>query len=82
MLARDQIDHFKTFGFLVCRQVFSSEEVYHIIEEAEALGVTMFVGSGTRQAWAHALGKGEPSDDSTVIMQHYEKLAAIEWPED
>ena len=51
-------------------------------EEAEALGVTMFVGSGTRQAWAHALGKGAPADDSTVIMQHYERLAAIEWPED
>ena len=58
------------------------KDVRLCIEEAEALGVTMFVGSGTRQAWAHALGKGEPSDDSTVIMQHYEKLAAIEWPED
>ena len=42
----------------------------------------MFVGSGTRQAWAHALGHGKPEDDSTVIMRHYEKLAAVEWPED
>ena len=58
------------------------KDVRLCIEEAEALGVTMIVGSGTRQAWAHAQGKGEPSDDSTVIMQHYEKLAAIEWPED
>ena len=58
------------------------KDVRLCIEEAEALGVTMFVGSGTRQAWAHALGKGDPSDDSTVSMQHYEKLAAIEWPED
>lgn len=58
------------------------KDVRLCVEEAEALGVTMFVGSGTRQAWAHALGKGEPSDDSTVIMQHYERLAAIEWPED
>lgn len=58
------------------------KDVRLCLEEAEALGVTMFVGSGTRQAWTHALGKGEPADDSTVIMQHYEKLAAIEWPED
>ncbi len=58
------------------------KDVRLCLEEAEALGVTMFVGSGTRQAWAHALGKGAPADDSTVIMQHYERLAAIEWPED
>ena len=58
------------------------KDVRLCVEEAEALGVTMFVGSGTRQAWAHALGKGEPADDSTVIMQHYERLAAIEWPDD
>lgn len=58
------------------------KDVRLCLEEAEALGVTMFVGSGTRQAWAHALGNGKPEDDSTVIMQHYEKLASIEWPED
>jgi len=58
------------------------KDVRLCLEEAEALGVTMFVGSGTRQAWAHALGKGAPADDSTVIMQHYERLAAIEWPEE
>ena len=46
MLARDQIDHFKTFGFLVCRQVFSSEEVYHIIEEADALYSSASARSG------------------------------------
>ena len=58
------------------------KDVRLCLEEAEALGATMFVGSGTRQAWAHALGHGAPSDDSTAIMRHYEKLAAIEWPED
>lgn len=58
------------------------KDVRLCLEEAEALGVPMFVGSGTRQAWAFALGKGAPADDSTEIMQHYEKLAAIEWPED
>jgi 3-hydroxyisobutyrate dehydrogenase-like beta-hydroxyacid dehydrogenase len=58
------------------------KDVRLCLEEAEALGVPMFVGSGTRQAWSYALSKGEPSDDSTVIMKHYEKLAAVEWPED
>jgi 3-hydroxyisobutyrate dehydrogenase-like beta-hydroxyacid dehydrogenase len=51
------------------------------LEEAEAQGITMFVGAGARQAWSFAIGQGGPAEDSTQIMEHYEKLAAIEWPE-
>ena len=57
------------------------KDVRLCLEEAEAMGVTMFVGTGTRQAWSYAVTKGAPGDDSTVIMRHYEKLAAVEWPE-
>jgi len=51
------------------------------LEEAEAQGVTMFVGSGARQAWSFAMAQGSVAEDSTQIMEHYEALAAVEWPE-
>ncbi|MFT6583554.1 MAG: 3-hydroxyisobutyrate dehydrogenase-like beta-hydroxyacid dehydrogenase [Alphaproteobacteria bacterium] len=51
------------------------------LEEAEAQGVTMFVGNGARQAWSFALNKGSAAEDSTQIMEHFEALAEIEWPD-
>lgn len=50
------------------------------LEEAEAQGVTMFVGSGARQAWSFAMAQGSATEDSTQIMEHYEALASVEWP--
>ncbi len=50
------------------------------LEEAEAQGVTMFVGSGARQAWSFALNKGSAAEDSTQIIEHYETLAGVKWP--
>ncbi len=58
------------------------KDVRLCLEEAEAMGVPMFVGSGTRQAWSYALSNAEPGEDSTAIMRHYERLAAVEWPSD
>jgi len=52
------------------------------LEEAEAQGVTMFVGNGARQAWSFALNKGSAAEDSTQIMEHFETLAEVEWPTD
>ena len=56
------------------------KDVRLCLEEAEAQGVTMFVGSGTRQAWSFAMAQGTETEDSTQIMEHYEALAAVEWP--
>ena len=57
------------------------KDVRLCLEEAEAMGVPMFVGTGTRQAWSYAVANGEAGEDSTAIMRHYERLAAVEWPE-
>ncbi len=37
MLTQDQIDHFETFGFLACRQIFTSEETDQTTLDAESL---------------------------------------------
>ena len=46
MLTQDQIDHFETFGFLVCRQIFTSEEIDQIRLEAESLYTAIPAQSG------------------------------------
>jgi 3-hydroxyisobutyrate dehydrogenase-like beta-hydroxyacid dehydrogenase len=56
------------------------KDVRLCVEEAEAMGVPMFVGTGTRQAWSYAVANAEPGEDSTAIMRHYERLASVEWP--
>ena len=58
------------------------KDVRLCLEEAEAMGVPMFVGTGTRQAWSYAVTNAEAGEDSTAIMRHYERLAAVEWPGD
>ena len=58
------------------------KDVRLCLEEAEAQGITMFVGNATRQAWSFALNQGEAGEDSTQIIEHYENLAGVEWPED
>lgn len=58
------------------------KDVRLCLEEAEAQGITMFVGNATRQAWSFALNQGEAGEDSTQIIEHYENLAGVDWPED
>jgi hypothetical protein len=40
MLTQDQIDHFETFGFLVCQQIFTSGEIDQIIQAVETVFAT------------------------------------------
>lgn len=47
------------------------------LDEAERLGVPMWVGTSVRQLWQYAMSQGGPDEDYTEILKHLEKWAAV-----
>lgn len=48
------------------------------LEQAEALGVPMWVGNAVRQLWAYVISQGGGASDYTTIIQYIEKWAGVE----
>jgi 2-hydroxy-3-oxopropionate reductase len=48
------------------------------LEEAEVLGVPMWLGNTTRQLWAYALSQGGGPEDYTTIIKYIETWAGVE----
>jgi len=48
------------------------------LEQAETLGVPMWVGNAVRQLWAYAVGQGGGPRDFTTIIQYIESWAGVE----
>ena len=48
------------------------------LEQAERLGVPMWVGNAVRQLWAYAVSQGGGSRDFTTIIQYIESWAGVE----
>ncbi len=54
------------------------KDVKLCLEEADALGVPMFVGQGVRQAWFLACQEIGANEDFTKIVQYVERWAGVE----
>ncbi len=54
------------------------KDVKLCMEEAERLGVPMWVGNAVRQIWAYAVGQGGGPRDFTTIIQYIESWAGVE----
>jgi 3-hydroxyisobutyrate dehydrogenase-like beta-hydroxyacid dehydrogenase len=48
------------------------------LEQAETLGVPMWVGNAVRQLWAYAVSQGGGPRDFTTIIQYIESWAGVE----
>jgi 3-hydroxyisobutyrate dehydrogenase-like beta-hydroxyacid dehydrogenase len=61
---------------------FSTDLMYKDVklcmEEAETLGVPMWVGNAVRQLWAYAVSQGGGPRDFTTIIQYIESWAGVE----
>ena len=54
------------------------KDVKLCMEEAETLGVPMWVGNAVRQIWAYAVSQGGGPRDFTTIIQYIESSAGVE----
>ena len=54
------------------------KDVCLCLEEAEDLGVPMWVGTSVKQLWAFAMSQGAAMDDMTTLVKHLEKLVGVE----
>jgi 3-hydroxyisobutyrate dehydrogenase-like beta-hydroxyacid dehydrogenase len=54
------------------------KDVKLCLEEAETLGVPMWVGNAVRQLWAYAVSQGGGPRDFTTIIQYIESWAGVE----
>jgi 3-hydroxyisobutyrate dehydrogenase-like beta-hydroxyacid dehydrogenase len=54
------------------------KDVKLCMEEAETLGVPMWVGNAVRQLWAYAVSQGGGPRDFTTIIQYIESWAGVE----
>jgi 3-hydroxyisobutyrate dehydrogenase-like beta-hydroxyacid dehydrogenase len=48
------------------------------LEQAESLGVPMWIGNAVRQLWAYAVSQGGGPRDFTTIIQYLEQWAGVE----
>jgi 3-hydroxyisobutyrate dehydrogenase-like beta-hydroxyacid dehydrogenase len=62
------------FGFALS---LMAKDVKLCIEEAEALGVPMWVGNAVKQLWLYGQSQGGPDQDMTEIIRHIEKWADV-----
>ena len=62
------------FGFALG---LMAKDVKLCIEEAEALGVPMWIGSAVKQLWLYGLSQGGPDQDMTEIIRHIEKWSDV-----
>ncbi len=54
------------------------KDVKLCLEQAETLGVPMWVGNAVRQLWAYAVSQGGGPRDFTTIIQYIESWAGVE----
>jgi 3-hydroxyisobutyrate dehydrogenase-like beta-hydroxyacid dehydrogenase len=62
------------FGFALG---LMAKDVRLCIEEAEALGVPMWIGSAVKQLWLYGQSQGGPDQDITEIIRHIEKWSDV-----
>jgi 3-hydroxyisobutyrate dehydrogenase-like beta-hydroxyacid dehydrogenase len=62
------------FGFALA---LMAKDVKLCIEEAEALGVPMWIGSAVKQVWLYGQSQGGPDQDMTEIIRHIEKWSDV-----
>jgi 3-hydroxyisobutyrate dehydrogenase-like beta-hydroxyacid dehydrogenase len=62
------------FGFALA---LMAKDVRLCIEEAEALGVPMWIGSAVKQLWLYGQSQGGPDQDITEIIRHIEKWSDV-----
>jgi 3-hydroxyisobutyrate dehydrogenase-like beta-hydroxyacid dehydrogenase len=63
------------FGFT---NALMHKDVKLCVEEAEAMGVPMWVGSAVRQLWAYTANRMGPDTDFTSIVRSIEEWAGVE----
>jgi 3-hydroxyisobutyrate dehydrogenase-like beta-hydroxyacid dehydrogenase len=63
------------FGFT---NALMHKDVKLCVEEAEAMGVPMWVGSAVRQLWAYTATRMGPETDFTTIVKSLEEWAGVE----
>jgi 3-hydroxyisobutyrate dehydrogenase-like beta-hydroxyacid dehydrogenase len=63
------------FGFT---NALMHKDVKLCVEEAEAMGVPMWVGSAVRQLWAYTVSRMGPDTDFTTIVRTIEEWAGVE----
>lgn len=62
------------FGF---RTELLTKDVRLCLEQADALGVTMWIGHAVRQMWNFAVSQGGGKDDFTSIIKYMEEWAGV-----
>ena len=62
------------FGFALG---LMTKDVKLCIDEAEALGVPMWIGSAVKQLWQYGLSQGGPDQDITALITHLEKWSSV-----
>jgi 3-hydroxyisobutyrate dehydrogenase-like beta-hydroxyacid dehydrogenase len=62
------------FGF---KTELAYKDIKLCLEQAEALGVPMWVGNAVRQLWAYAMSQGAGPQDFTTIIQYIEAWAGV-----
>jgi 3-hydroxyisobutyrate dehydrogenase-like beta-hydroxyacid dehydrogenase len=62
------------FGFAMA---LMTKDVKLCIDEAEAQGVPMWIGSAVKQVWQYGLNQGGPDQDFTEIIRHMEKWSDV-----
>jgi len=67
----------RTFDY-GAKMAISWKDLRLCLEEAEALGVTMWVGSAVRQLWGYAVAHGGTEPDVTTLVKHLEAWAGVE----
>lgn len=63
------------FGFT---NALMHKDVKLCVDEAEAMGVPMWVGSAVRQLWAYTVNRMGPDTDFTTIVKSIEEWAGVE----
>jgi 2-hydroxy-3-oxopropionate reductase len=62
------------FGFALS---LMAKDVKLCIDEADTLGVPMWIGSAVKQLWLHGLAQGGPDQDMTELVKHIEKWSGV-----
>jgi 3-hydroxyisobutyrate dehydrogenase-like beta-hydroxyacid dehydrogenase len=62
------------FGFALA---LMTKDVTLCLEEAQAQGVPMWIGSAVKQLWQYALAQGGPDQDMTELIRHIEAWAGV-----
>jgi 3-hydroxyisobutyrate dehydrogenase-like beta-hydroxyacid dehydrogenase len=54
-----------------------AKDVKLCVEEADALGVPMWIGNAVKQLWLYGLAQGGPDQDFTALITHIEKWSGV-----